>query len=49
MQLTKIFTLHETIRNRPADALARLFLVSVIAGTVEKTIAGLDRSINRLE
>lgn len=49
MQLTEIFTLHETIRDRPADTLPRLFFVSVVAGTVEKTVASLDGIINRLE
>lgn len=48
IQLTEIFTLHETIRDRPADTCPRLFFVPVVAGTVEKTVASLDGVINRL-
>ena len=48
MRLTEVFTLHETVLDRPADTLPCLFFVPVVAGTIEKTIASLDCIINRL-
>lgn len=49
MRLTEVLALHETVRKCPADTLSCLFFVPVVAGTVEKTVAGLDGIINRLE
>lgn len=49
MQLTNILALHETICDRPANTLPRLFFVSVVSGTIKKTVACLDGIINGLE
>ena len=45
---TEIFTLHETVYDRTANALSGFLLVTVVTSTVKETVANFDCVINHL-
>lgn len=48
-RLTEIFTFHKTVCDGTANTPAGLFLVTIVASTVEETVSNFDGVVNHLQ